>query len=430
MHYSAEADTSTLRDVILQRQMLTIFLASLFILVQVLVSFSLVPLYIVERGGGNFAVGLQTTLFTVSSVLLRFVFGPVADQRGRRFALALGAFVFATGHIAIWLSPNLWVMGLARIYQAIGMASYLSAASSFVADLAPQRHRGASIGVYRMVLTAAMMVGPLVGNELIRSYGFDAFFITMSTMSAAAFFLVLTLRNPPVVDGEETGDTTSGNSADRHSTSASEERIRVKDAVRLLAEPSLRAPYLGILIISIAGGIILTYLTLYAEGFVARPALYFTVFALVGAVGALALGALSDRFGRKAVVFPATLILAAGTAVLFFLAEQPLLWLYLSAAMAGFGYNGGLSLFVSWVVDGAEARLRATALALQESGIDTGFGVGIFFFGLLSETWSYAALFLGLGVFVVLGSGLVFAAAPSEKAPVGSSEKGVTKSNE
>lgn len=393
MHDTGHDDTSRLREVIFERRMLTIFMASLFVLVQVLVSFSIVPLYIVERGGDSFAVGLQTTLFAVSSVLLRFVFGPVADLRGRRFALALGAFAFATGHLGIWLSPNLWVMGAARVYQAIGMASYLSAASSFVADLAPERHRGASIGVYRMVLTTAMMIGPLLGNELVSSYGFGAFFLTMSGMSFCAMVLVLTLSNP-TVHHDGAGD-----------------RIAPRDVLRLLAEPALRAPYLGILIISIGGGIILTYLTLYADGVVARPAAYFTVFAAAGAAGALAVGALSDRFGRRAMVVPGLLTMALGVSVLWRLTDGPVAVLAVSGALAGFGYNGGLSLFVSWVVDAAAPRLRATALALQESGIDSGFAVGIFFFGLLAEGISYAVLFFWLGAFLAAGSILVRGAA-------------------
>jgi len=389
MRATADRKPATLREVIAERQMLTIFLASLLVLVQVLVSFSLIPLYIADRGGSSAMIGFQTSLFAIASVMLRFIFGPVADLRGRRFALAVGTFAFATGHIAIWLSPNLWIMAAARVYQAIGMASYLSAASSFVADLAPAEFRGATIGIYRMVLTAAMMVGPLVGNELIRTYGFGAFFVSMAGMSFIAFVLVLTLRNPPV----------------HHE--AGEEPIRPRDVFTLLGNPALRAPYLGILIISIAGGIILTYLTLYAENVIARPALYFTLFAVAGGVGALALGWLSDRFGRRPVVVPAMLCLALGVAVLWKLAAFPLSVFYASAVLAGFAYNGGLSLFVSWVIDGATPRLRATALAMQESGIDAGFGVGIFIFGLLSEQIPYALLFLWLGLFVALGSAAV-----------------------
>ncbi|MDA3948852.1 MAG: MFS transporter [Spirochaeta sp.] len=375
----------TFRDVILQPDMIRIFLASLFILGQVLVSFSLVPLYIVERGGDTFAVGMQTTVFAAASVVLRFVFGPMADMRGRRFVLALGAFVFATANLAIYYAPSLLWMTVARVYQAVGMASYLASASSLVADLAPVQFRGSAIGAYRMMMPLASLIGPFLGNSVINRYGFRTFFFAMAGAAFFSFFVVLSLR--------------SG----RRPIAGSVVRISRRDVFSMFRIPDLRAAYLGILLIAIGGGIVNTFITAYGAPFFDNPAVYFIVYAFVGAGGAFVLGRISDRTGRLALVVPVIGAMALGLITLRFLAEAPQVVYLLSAAGTGLGFNSGLSVLISWVVDSIPLHLRATAQSLQESWIDGGFAVGIFLFGTFSVTFGEPRLFLWTGIFVATG---------------------------
>lgn len=375
--------------VLLQPDMIRVFIASLFILGQVLVSFSLVPLYIVHRGGDTFAVGLQTTVFAVSSVVLRFFFGPLADTRGRRTALALGAFVFATANPGILFAPNLTVMTLVRVYQAIGMASYLSAASSLVADLAPPMHRGAAIGAYRVILPVAALVGPFLGNDIINRYGFSAFFLTMSLLAAFAFFLILSLRGG------------------RRDPLVSPTAIAPREVLALFRIAELRAAYAAILAISIGGGIITTFVTAYGSPFFSNAAVYFIVYAMVGATAALVLGKLSDRLGRTRLVIPILLCITGGLASLYALEYAPIPLFFLSAALTGIGFNAGLSVFIAWIVDITRSEIRATALSLQESWIDGGFAVGIFFFGTLSAQYGMRRVFLATGVLLLVGTIIV-----------------------
>ncbi|TVR72217.1 MAG: MFS transporter [Spirochaetaceae bacterium] len=378
-----------LRAVLLQPDMIRIFLASLFILGQVLVSFSLVPLYILERGGDTATVGLHTTIFAVASVVLRFFFGPLADTRGRRFALALGAFAFATANLAILYAPNLTIMALVRVYQAIGMAAYLSSASSLVADLAPQKLRGSAIGAYRVIMPAASLFGPFLGNELINRYGFTTFFLTMAAASGLSFLLVLSLR--------------SG----RRDPGAAVLRISPIDILRLFRIPQLRAAYAAILGISIGGGIVTTYVAAYGAAWFANPAVYFVAYALAGAAAAVFLGRLSDSLGRSRMILPIFCCMSVGLALLYGVSGAPWPIFLISALLTGTGFNAGLSVFIAWIVDSVNRELRATALSLQESWIDGGFALGIFFFGLFSVRYGMALVFLGTGAILLVATILV-----------------------
>ena len=382
-------ESVSFRSVLLQPDMIRVFVASLFVLGQVLVSFSLVPLYIAERGGDTFAIGLQTTVFAVASVVLRFIFGPMADTRGRRLVLAVGAFVFATANLAIYYSPSLAWMIAARVYQAVGMASYLSSASSLVADLAPDEHRGSAIGAYRMILPFASLVGPFLGNGVINRWGFETFFFAMAASAFFSFFVVLTLR------------------AGRRPLRGTVEPITMRDFVSIFRNGEVRSAYLAVLALSVGGGIINTYIATYGNPYFTNPATYFVVYAFFGASAALGVGRLSDRIGRRRLVWPVLAAMGLGHLVLRGIDYAPAVVFYTSAVLTGIGFNAGLSVLISWIVDGITPSLRATALSLQESWIDGGFALGIFAFGTLSASYGEATVFVWTGIAVAASAPLV-----------------------
>ncbi len=388
------AEAKSVREALLTREVITIYLASHLALGCVLISLTILPMYVKHIGGSDFAAGLQGTIFTIGGVVMRFFLGPLADRYGRLLPLRLGAFVFMTAPVLVWLSPNLWLMGAARLYQAVGLATYLASASSYVTDVTPDAFRGTALGVYRMIITFSMMIGPPLSVYFIRSGGYEAFFLFYSLVGAGAFLGVMTLpKEPPHAYGSGAG----------HSD------IRLRDILTLFKVPTVSSSYIGILLGSAFGGILMTYVSLYVERYteIPNPAFFFTLYAGIGALSSAGIGRLSDRYGRRTFVLPSMLAMAAGILLLVFLPRFPWMVFIVSALLAGVGYHAGLAIFVARVVDGADRRMKATALAFQESSIDLGISVGIFFFGLVSVFLSYPVLFASLACLAAVSPFLV-----------------------
>lgn len=378
------------KSILLKRELLTMYIAGFLINSTLVSSFIIVPLYVSEMGGSNFAIGVQAALFTIFSVLFRFLLSSLADTKGRKLSLLIGSIVFTTTPLAIYYSPSLVVMAFVRIYQAIGMATYLSAATSYVVDHTPIYLRGTSIGMYHTAATLSGVIAPAVGMALINQYGFWAFFFFLTIMGSLGTILILSLPEKLGVRYE----FLSSRGDDVSNTEIHEDTISVKNIFTLFRIPELKNTYLMIFVHSMAGGILITFLTGYASSFeaITNPALYYTLRDGVGAVGAFMLGYLSDRFGRDRLLNPVLVSFALGTGILVFMDKSPLFIYFLSAAISGFGVSGAMGLLIAKVADCVPEKLRASALAFQESAIDGGNSIGVFIFGTSRMIYSFSTL--------------------------------------
>lgn len=137
-------------------------LGAFFVFVNFYTASTVLPLYIVELGGTEFDIGLQTIFFYITSILCRFYFGPLTDRKGRKLPLTVGAFIFCTAPLFFWLSNNVIVLLFARMYQAIGLAAFFSSAATLAADYASPGRVGFFMGLYRLIFTLALLSGPSV----------------------------------------------------------------------------------------------------------------------------------------------------------------------------------------------------------------------------------------------------------------------------
>jgi sugar porter (SP) family MFS transporter len=123
--------------------------------------------------------------------------GTVADRVGRRKTLVWGAILFIAGSILAPLSPNVYVLFVARTLLGIAVGFTSVTAPVYVSELAPPQSRGMLIGLYQFALTSGIAVADLVGYWFAASHGWRWMFAFGLLPALLFLFMVLTVPESP-----------------------------------------------------------------------------------------------------------------------------------------------------------------------------------------------------------------------------------------
>ncbi|MBO7937553.1 MFS transporter [Streptomyces sp. S9] len=151
-----------------------------------------------ERDLHATTAGLQWTIdaYTLVLATLLMLAGSTADRIGRRKVFMAGLVVFAAGSLLCSLAPNLELLIVARMVQAVGGSMLNPVAMSIITNtFTDRRERARAIGVWGAVVGISMAAGPLVGGLLVESVGWRSIFWLNLPVGLAA--LLLTLRFVP-----------------------------------------------------------------------------------------------------------------------------------------------------------------------------------------------------------------------------------------
>lgn len=142
--------------------------------------------------------GLQWTIDAYTLVLasLLMLAGSTADRVGRKRVFMAGLVVFTVGSVLCSLAPNLELLVVFRMVQAVGGSMLNPVAMSIITNtFTDPRERARAIGVWGAVVGISMAAGPLVGGLLVQSVGWRSIFWVNLPVGIAA--LLLTLRYVP-----------------------------------------------------------------------------------------------------------------------------------------------------------------------------------------------------------------------------------------
>lgn len=145
-------------------------------------------------------LGVLLALYDGAEVLLKPVFGTIADRIGARPVLLLGlaGFAVASGTYVLADRPGwLWI---ARLGQGAAASAFSPAASTLVARLNPSAKHGRAFGRYGFYKSIGYTAGPLVGGGLVWLGGFRLLFGIMTALAAcvAVWALVAVPVVPPL----------------------------------------------------------------------------------------------------------------------------------------------------------------------------------------------------------------------------------------
>lgn len=144
----------------------------------------------------------------VSTVLI-LPFGRLADIIGRRRLYLLGLALLTISSLVAGAAPDVTVLILARIGQAVGAASIMANVSAILTDAFPTRKLSLALGMNVTVAGVGLVAGPAIGGLLADSVNWRAvFWFNVPFGVLGLVWAAMTLREPPREGTREPFDLT------------------------------------------------------------------------------------------------------------------------------------------------------------------------------------------------------------------------------
>ena len=343
--------------------------------------FTIIPLYVLERGGNETELGIVIGSFGIVGLLVRPLAGRWVYSVGAKQVAAVGTAVFGIATLLHIAAFDVWLIIPARVVQGVGMAIGPVATATIVANLAPGHRRAEAMSYMGNSISAASLYSPWVAFYLLDTFGFANAFVFAGAAGFIGSAIAMTL---------------------------SSSRTNIPAA----AEASYKAPLINrgalfptliFVTYTITTAPVNTFLPQIAvERSLGNPGLYFTMYAVLSIVSMAVAGRVSDRVGRGTVIVPGLVVVATGMFILTTAHQQ---WLFLSAGVLnGLGFGMIQPAMQSLTVDRVPARERSSALATLQQGWDIGGSGGAFALGPLASVTGAAATFAIAGSGTLLGA--------------------------
>lgn len=298
-----------------------------------------------------------------------FVFGKVADARGRKFVLIVTISMMSLSSLLIAVAPSYQQIGggataillIARLGQGFAHGGESGVSYTYVAEIAPAARRGMWSSSVFMAATVGAMLATLVGALLIRVLGQEAVadygWRFAFAIAAVLGLFVLILRRTAVETPQfiETSETLESAAEEAFWTRS--RRFKAGLLVTLLSAGHNAAYYIWAIFTP----------TFAITGRGMKPSDAFIASLLAQAVALVALfawGRLSDKVGRRPMIFAFGILgIASFYPLSLLISDQP--WTLFAAQALGMTiWALGASSYPTLTAELFPTRIRASSVAI------------------------------------------------------------------
>ncbi|MGW0801371.1 MFS transporter, partial [Streptomyces sp. NPDC002692] len=130
-------------------------------------------------------LGGLLALYDGAEVLLKPVFGTLADRVGARPVLLGGLVAFAAASAVYAVADSSGLLWAARLGQGATASAFSPSASALVSRLNPAAKHGRAFGSYGFYKSVGYTLGPLLGGVLVWAGGLRLLFVVLAVLGAA-----------------------------------------------------------------------------------------------------------------------------------------------------------------------------------------------------------------------------------------------------
>jgi OFA family oxalate/formate antiporter-like MFS transporter len=309
------------------------------------------PFISADTGWNRGSLSLPYSLYVFVYSALGFMTGRLTDRLGPRMVLTVGGCLLGSGVLLMSRVHALW-----HVYLVLGLIAACGMSAAYVPCNATvvrwfTRKRGTALSITSSGASFGMFVFPPFTTALIAAYGWRGAYFVLGAAGAigivvSALFIV---RDPEKMglhpDGQPPLELSSRSATD----------ITFEESWTL-AEAKRTGAFWLLNVISTLTWVVVFMPMVHIVPFAVdlgisafRAAMTIGVIGFAGFAGRLAIGTISDRFGRVPTLGMCLLLQAIG--FLEFAASSGLGLLYAGAALFGFSYGGVTALFPALIGD-------------------------------------------------------------------------------
>ena len=386
MEYTAQAKTIWNRHFI-------IALFGYFFLFMSVTVFFLFPLFLRQFNPSLSRIGMIMGVHSLMAIVVRPFFGRLMDIKGRKgislFGIALLIVILPGFHL---ISDAGVLPLILRALTGIGWGISMTATMTICSDLAPVERLAHSMGIIGVAGLVSSALGPLLAEEIIRRFGFGALFNTSFIFLLGSFFCILLTR-----------EVIKPNHADHFHKPKHLLNFSIIVILLISAMPVVHGA---------VRGAVINFIALFGKSIpLERVGPFFVSFSAAAVLTRLGLGGLSDRFGRKQVVFPAACLISFN---LILISQVHSFWLFvLTGLIGGFGQGLIFPALSTYIIDILGRENKGLAISLYLALFDVGMGFGSAFFGWISDLYDYRIMYIVAGGMLFLAASVFTWKAPS-----------------
>jgi EmrB/QacA subfamily drug resistance transporter len=137
-------------------------------------------------------------LLVITTMLLTI--GRWADMVGKKRIYTAGFIIFTLGSLACGLSPNIYFLIGARIFQSIGAAMEMALGTAITTENFPPGERGKALGISGLMVSLGVIAGPTLGGLILGSLTWHWIFFVNLPVGLIGIYMVIRFV-PNVVPG-------------------------------------------------------------------------------------------------------------------------------------------------------------------------------------------------------------------------------------
>lgn len=322
-------------------------------------------------------IGLPLTLISLASAVMAVPLGKMADKVGRKLAGIVSIFLFGSGFVVLaWaISANSWSIFLSGlIVSGAGLSGTLVFVLA-VTDMFPLNRKGEAAGLAFLGLYGGQMVGPFIGGAIAESYGFIYAFLTGSAFAVFGIILLLFVDPDPLEIGinleKYYPELKEGKSTEE------KEKIKFRNIAQIFRLYPIQVQFWSRILAHTPRVVLIVLAPIVLTEIGYSMVWIGTLFMMLGMgafVTSFPIGRLADRFGRKKIIFWATIISMLALAAEVYTISIILLMIIFF--VIGFGFTAINNIAASMVADVTHPLERGKAMGFF--GIGSAMGPVIF----------------------------------------------------